>query len=103
VDTTTPSNGPELIAQGQDLYWVNCAGCHQYEGQGWRRLYPNLAGNPIVTLHDASPLVETVLNGQGSMPGFRGQLSSDEIAAVLSYIRNAWGNTADPVSPKQVK
>ena len=103
VDTTKPTNPEELISQGENLYWENCAGCHQFEGQGWSHIYPNLAGNPIVTLHDPAPLVVTVLNGQGSMPGFRGQLSSEEIAAILSYVRNSWGNEASAITPKHAR
>ena len=61
---------------------------------GWSTLYPRLAGNPIVTLHDPSPVIETVTYGQGSMMAFKDKLSGDNIAAVLSYIRNAWGNEA---------
>ena len=61
-----------------------------------------LAGNPIVTLHDPEPIIDTVAYGQGSMMGFHDKLTSQEIAAILSYIRNAWGNQAPAVSFRQI-
>lgn len=92
----------QLIAQGQEVYWEYCSECHQSDGGGWRDLYPRLAGNPIVTLHDPEPVIKTVLFGQGSMPAFQDRLNPDDIAAVISYIRNAWGNKAIAVSARQV-
>jgi mono/diheme cytochrome c family protein len=65
-------------------------------------LYPRLAGNPIVTLNDPEPIILTVTYGQGSMMGFQNKLASDDIAAVLSYIRNAWGNQAPAVSGRMI-
>lgn len=100
--TDLPPNPDELISHGEQLYLEYCAECHQTTGMGWSTLYPRLAGNPIVTLHDPEPIILTVTYGQGSMTGFRQKLNSEELAAVLSYIRNAWGNQADPVSPRQI-
>ncbi len=93
----------QLIEEGENIYLENCARCHQLDGLGFVGLYPNLAGNPIVTLHDPVPIIETVLHGQGSMPPFRSDLNDEETAAVLSYIRNAWGNRASVVYPKQTR
>jgi mono/diheme cytochrome c family protein len=100
--TERPPNGDQLIHRGQQIYTEYCAECHQVDGMGWSDLYPRLAGNPIVTLHDPEPIIDTVLYGQGSMMSFRDKLSEQDIAAALSYIRNAWGNQAAPVSPRQV-
>ena len=99
--TDIPPNGDELYKKGETLYIEYCAECHQADGTGWSTLYPKLAGNPIVTLHDPEPIIDTVTYGQGSMMSFRSKLSSMEIAAVLTYIRNSWGNQADPVSWRQ--
>jgi len=99
--TDVPSNGATLVHDGKILYLEYCAECHQEDGSGWSTLYPKLAGNPIVTLHDPSPIIKTVVYGQGSMMPFRSKLSTVEIASILSYIRNAWGNQADPVSWRQ--
>jgi mono/diheme cytochrome c family protein len=97
-----PFNPEQLISRGEVVYWEYCAECHQRDGSGWSDLYPRLAGNPIVTLHDPVPLIKTVLFGQGSMPAFQDRLNPDDLAAVISYIRNAWGNRALPVSARQV-
>ncbi len=101
--TELPPNGPELIRYGHSIYLEYCAECHQTDGTGVPNLIPRLAGNPVVTLTDPEPIIVTVLYGQGSMTGFRERLTPDDVAAVLSYIRNSWGNHAVPVSPRQVQ
>jgi mono/diheme cytochrome c family protein len=100
--TERPPDPQKLIKEGQQIYLEFCAECHQEDGQGWSTLYPRLAGNPIVTLHDPEPIIDTVLYGQGSMTNFRDKLNNQQIAAVLSYIRNSWGNKAPAVSDRQV-
>jgi mono/diheme cytochrome c family protein len=100
--TERPPEPQKVIRSGQHLYVEFCAECHQTDGMGWSTLYPRLAGNPIVTLHDPEPIIDTVMYGQGSMMGFHDKLTSQEIAAILSYIRNSWGNQAPAVSFRQV-
>lgn len=100
--TERPPEPEKVISSGQRLYVEFCAECHQTDGTGWSDLYPRLAGNPIVTLHDPEPIIDTVTYGQGSMMGFHDKLTSQEIAAILSYIRNAWGNHAAAVSFRQI-
>jgi mono/diheme cytochrome c family protein len=90
-------------AEARDIYLVQCAHCHQPEGQGYAHTYPHLAGNPIVTLHDPNPMIDIVLNGRGSMPPFRNEMELEDIAKVITYVRSAWGNNASPVQPTQVK
>jgi len=97
-----PPNPQALISEGKTVYEENCSRCHQIDGGGWRPLFPRLAGNPIIMLDNVSPIIETVLYGQGSMPPFRDTLTAEQIAAVLSYIRNSWGNQANAVSPRQI-
>lgn len=98
---------------GKAVFTTYCAGCHQATGLGGGP-FPPLAGNPDVTAADTSSLITTVLNGRsgpmetngrtygGVMPAWRGTLSNGEIAAVLSYIRSAWGNNAAIVTADQV-
>ena len=100
--TERPLQPEELYRRGQTLYLENCAECHQADGMGWSTLYPRLAGNPVVTLEDPEPIMVIVLYGQGLMPGFHQRLTSDEVAAILTYIRNSWGNHAPAVSARQV-
>ena len=100
--TERPPEAQKVIHSGEMLYVEFCAECHQVDGTGWSNLYPRLAGNPIVTLHDPEPIIDTVAYGQGSMMPFHDRLTSQEIAAILSYIRNSWGNHAPAVSFRQI-
>lgn len=102
-DTSFVHEPDELISNGEELYTRNCSRCHQLDGEGFPRIYPNLSGNPIVTLHDPVPIIDIVLNGQGSMPGFKNSLSAEQLASVISYVRNAWGNQSSVVYPKQTR
>lgn len=98
---------------GGEVFLVNCAACHQASGHGGGP-YPPLAGNPDVNRADSAGLIQTVLNGRtgpitvngtqygGNMPSWRGQLSDAQIAAVLTYVRTAWNNSAPAVSEDQV-
>lgn len=98
---------------GEAIFRLNCAACHQATGQGGGP-YPPLAGNPDVNQVDSASLIQTVLNGRtgpitvngrqygGNMPSWRGQLSDAQIAAVLTYVRTAWHNSAPAVSEDQV-
>jgi mono/diheme cytochrome c family protein len=100
--TERPPNMKELMSLGEASYVEFCAECHQTDGTGYSTLYPTLAGNPIVTLHDPEPVILTVKYGQGSMAAFGEKLTPDEIAAILTYIRNSSGNHATPVSRRQI-
>ena len=98
---------------GASLYEKHCAECHQAFGAGEPPAYPPLAGNRAVTLSSPVNAIRLVLHGgyppstRGNpqpfgMPPFGTQLNDEEAAAVLSYIRNAWGNHAAMVSAAQV-
>lgn len=102
TERPTPPRAQALYDRGQQLYLEFCAECHQVDGTGWSTLYPRLAGNPIVTLPDAVPIIDTVVNGQGSMMSFTEKITSEDLAAVLTYIRNAWGNHAPAVTQRQI-
>jgi cbb3-type cytochrome c oxidase subunit III len=98
---------------GKAIFAAKCSACHQGTGLG-AGPYPPLAANPDVTAADTANLIGTILNGRsgpivvlgktysGTMPAWRGQLSSSEIAAVATYVRSAWGNAAAAVSEDQV-
>lgn len=98
---------------GRAVFLQNCTACHEPEGEGGGP-YPPLAGDPNVTQADSASLVRLILNGRsgpvsvdgtqygGDMPGWRAQLSDAQIAAVITYIRSAWGNNAPAVSSEQV-
>jgi mono/diheme cytochrome c family protein len=93
----------ERIANGRSIYISNCSHCHQMEGQGYAQVYPPLAGNPIVTLHDPTPVIEIVLHGRGAMPSYYDELTIQERAAVISFVRSAWGNNAAAISTWQAQ
>ncbi len=100
--TERPPDPQKWIQDGKPLYAQHCAGCHQVDGTGQPGKVPRLAGNPMVTLEDPVPIITIVEQGKGSMPGFANDLDNDQVAAILSYIRNTWGNQAPAVSNRQV-
>ena len=93
----------ELVARGQAIYNGNCAACHQPTGQGVPGNFPALVGSKNV-LGAKEPQIEILLNGKGQgMPAWK-QLSDVEIASVITYTRNAWGQVSEQnvVQPKEV-
>ncbi|MGH8669570.1 MAG: cytochrome c oxidase subunit II [Burkholderiales bacterium] len=95
----------ELSARGEKVYAANCIACHQASGQGSPQMKaPALAGSKFVTGTEAGP-IDTVLNGRPNtaMQAFSKQLSDTEIAAVITFARNSWGNKASEVQPAEVK
>lgn len=95
----------ELMVKGEKEYNTVCAMCHQTSGKGLPPTFPSLVGSEIVTNKDRIvDHIKNVLNGKNAMPPFKDQKSDLEIAAIVTYERNAWGNnTKDVVQPKDVK
>jgi cytochrome c oxidase subunit II len=96
----------DLVARGHTIFDSNCAACHQTTGQGNPALgAPPLVGDKVV-LGPKDHQIDVVLNGQnnGKMPPWKA-LSDVEIASVITYTRNTWGNKADQnvVQPSEVK
>ncbi len=93
----------ELTARGEKVYAANCVACHQATGKGVPGAFPALAGSPKV-LGPAADQIGLLLNGVSgtAMASFK-QLSDVELAAVMTYTRNAWGNEGEEtvVQPKQ--
>ena len=83
------------------LFAANCAACHQRNGRGIPQAFPALDGNALVQ-GEPRALVGVLLNGRGGMPAFRNELDDAQIAAVLTYVRGAWGNRAGPMPPSLV-
>ncbi|WP_246120804.1 cytochrome c oxidase subunit II [Chitinolyticbacter meiyuanensis] len=91
----------EMIARGKTVYDANCAACHKADGAGGGP-FPALAGSKIANGPMAAHL-GIVLHGKGAMPAWQG-LSDTEIAAVITYERNSFGNKmGDMLQPKDVK
>jgi mono/diheme cytochrome c family protein len=96
----SPAAGNDLIAQGEQIFNSVCLACHQPGGTGIAGIYPQLAGNPLVTVDDPTYVVTVLLNGRGGMPRFDGSYTDEEIAAIATYIRGGLGdNRAGPVDP----
>ncbi len=105
VDYSKVWTKDELIAKGEQVYTANCAACHQPTGEGIPGTFPALKGSKIATGPLAGHLHRVLLGKPGTpMPAFGPQLNDEEIAAVVTYERNSWGNnTGDAVQPSQVK
>jgi mono/diheme cytochrome c family protein len=99
---------------GAGLYQSFCARCHQADGMGKPSKYPRLAGNPAVLSPHTDSLVRLLVEGGEApntqtgpepkkMPAFAGKLTDTEMARVLTFVRNAWGNDAAPVTTRDVR
>lgn len=103
-----PPDNPAMIA-GQAIYRDQCSACHGLDGQGVPQLFPSLAGSPSTRASDPASLIRVILRGARSvataaeptapgMPSFGWQLDDAQVAAVVTYIRNAWAPAAPAVS-----
>jgi mono/diheme cytochrome c family protein len=85
---------------GATVYASYCSGCHQADGKGVTGKFPPLAGNPVVIAPDPANVFNVILagiparGGYGAMPGFAKQLSDQQIADLVNYLRASWGNNA---------
>ncbi len=94
----------ELYALGEKVYATNCLACHQATGLGIPPVFPALKDSPIVK-GSIDDHIDMVLNGKPgtAMAAYADQLTVTEVAAVVTYERNAWeNNTGDTVTPAQV-
>jgi cytochrome c oxidase subunit 2 len=90
--TTKDWTAEELVARGESVYAVNCVACHQTNGQGISGIFPALAGSDIV-LNDKERNIEILMEGvQGAAMNSFSYLSEVELAAVITYTRQSWGN-----------
>ena len=111
------SNAPNPIAIGRRLFTANCASCHQATGLGVPGQYPPLVASEFVLSqagYGENHLVKIILGGlQGPvtvkgvtynnvMPAWKDQLKDEQVAAILTYIRQEWGNAAGPISKEGV-
>ena len=98
---------------GEQVYADNCSGCHMDAGQGLAQVFPPLAGSSAVQAGQADTLLRVVLGGAAipataakpagfAMPAFDAKLDDAQVAAVVDYIRNAWGNHASSIDVDEV-
>ena len=108
-------DGPDAatMRRGGAIFSDACTACHMEEGRGQARLFPPLRGNAVAQQADPTGVLHIILAGDRtaatnsrptplSMPSFAWKLSDQQIADVATYVRNSWGNRAQPVSAKQV-
>jgi len=116
--TTTEPRGAtqvsaSVLARGDSLYRMQCAGCHRTDGRGKPPAYPPLAQNQSIQMSSSVNAIRMVLNGgyppqtagnprPYGMPPFAQLMSDEDIAAVVTYIRVSWGNRGQPVTPAEV-
>ncbi len=107
--TTPASPDAKEMTTGAKIYADECSGCHSANGKGIAGLFPALTSSAVVQQLDPTTLLHIVLRGTRSvatdaaptaaaMPSFAWPLKDEEVAAVLTYIRNSFGNSAPPVS-----
>jgi mono/diheme cytochrome c family protein len=110
--TTAPDD--KMMKAGAAIYRDQCSACHTPNGSGAPALFPALRGSALVQQLNPATLMRVVLRGARSavtdeaptapaMPAFGWLLTDEEAADVISYIRNAWGNAAPPVSAEEVR
>jgi mono/diheme cytochrome c family protein len=103
----------QAYSEGRRIYAARCAGCHGAEGRGKLPHYPPLARNQSIGMGSAVNPIRIVLNGgyppgtrrnpmPYGMPPFAQDLNDNEIAAVVTFIRTAWGNRGAPVNAREV-
>jgi mono/diheme cytochrome c family protein len=103
-----------MMKTGAKVYKDHCESCHQPKGEGVPRVYPPLVNNESITMRNPVNPIRIVLNGgfppstEGNprpygMPPFYQDLSNEQVAAVVTYIRQSWGNNAPPTLPFEVQ
>jgi mono/diheme cytochrome c family protein len=109
----TAAAAQEKLPDGKQVYATSCAACHQSTGEGVAGVFPPLAGSEWVT-GDEAKLARIILHGvtgpievagetfNGMMPPWGPTMKDADIAAVLTYVRSAWGNKAAPVTAAKV-
>jgi mono/diheme cytochrome c family protein len=101
------------MRRGKAIYSDACASCHMLEGGGQSRTFPPIAGNAMLQQGDPAGLIHLILAGGRSaptptrptalsMPSFAWKLTDQQIADVSTFIRNDWGNRAEPVNASAV-
>jgi len=118
IDEFIPSASKEAFVEsgiedvpldGKALYVKHCAACHQPSGEGLAGAFPPLKGSPVVLDENYDLMVKIILQGYdarseyGVMPALGDQLNDAEVAAIINYEKNSWGNEATRVSSEDIK
>jgi mono/diheme cytochrome c family protein len=111
---TSPLQGPPVLTAGRAIFQDSCSACHQSDGKGVPQLFSPLGGSALLQSRDPTTAIRLVLEGArtaptdarpttSAMPAYGWKLSDAEVAAVLTYAGNSWGNAAPEVTEAEVK
>ena len=112
--TVEQYGGIDYLGNNAAIYGDMCSACHQKDGEGVAHMFPRLADNPNLQSRDATTIIRVILDGAqmattaarptaSTMPAFGWKLDDAQVAAVATYVRNHWGNSAATVSAGDVK
>ncbi len=101
----------ENLPDGEQLYVQNCQSCHQANGEGLMGAFPPLKGSAVVTGDDLELYVNIIMKGYDARPEFASmpaigttsKFTAADITALINHERSSWGNTAKPISKKEVE
>lgn len=113
ADAPASPPAPAQMRAGEEIFSDVCTACHLTGGKGQPRLFPPLAGSAVAQQRNPTGVIRLILSGGRTaptrerpmfqtMPSFAWKLTDQEVADVATYVRNAWGNRASPVSPTAV-
>jgi cytochrome c6 len=102
-----PAQGADKdIQEGKKLFEGTCADCHRTNGQGLPNQFPALDKNAFV-VGDPTKVIDTVLNGRkgklGQMPSWKESFNDQQIAAIITYVRQAWSNKGTAITTEMIK
>jgi len=114
AEVDAPAPPAAQMAAGKEAYRATCSACHELDGEGSPGIFPPLPGNSNLQSRDAASIIRIVLDGAQSvttaavpnpatMPAYGAEMNDAEIAAVITYMRNAWGNSAPAVTADQIR
>lgn len=112
-EKNTKDISDDTMTHGQEVYIDQCMGCHMADGKGQEDAFPPLASSASIQASQPQSLIQVVLAGDHmadpstkptglAMPAFDWKLNDQDVADVLTYIRNTWGNNAEAVDADQV-
>lgn len=93
---------PTPASKGEQLFLDNCAECHQPSGQGLKGIYPSLVTSEVVRGSGVDVALQLII-GRGEMPSFAGAMPAEDMAALINFVRNAWGNSGELVTAGTVQ
>lgn len=110
ADIVSSKTGDKTV-DGKALYENSCAACHQTNGEGLKGAFPPLKGSPVVIGENIELYVDIIMNGYDARAdygvmaavGTNMNFTEFDVAAIINYERNAWGNKGKEVTPEEVK